>query len=78
MEAKKSRPSTSRCRIRSGCTPTTPASRAASRVTWPRSRKLTPFLSVLGVDRQGVRRHTFVGGNFLLAKHLDRYRDELA
>src|SRR5260370_34798237 len=36
-----------------------------------------PISSVLGVDRQGVRRHSFVGGNFLLAKTLNQYRDEL-
>jgi hypothetical protein len=37
----------------------------------------SPISSVLGVDRQGVRRHSFVGGNFLLAKTLNQYRDEL-
>ena len=37
----------------------------------------SPISSVLGVDRQGVRRHSFAGGNFLLANTLNRYRDEL-
>ena len=44
----------------------------------PEIHEASPISSVLGVDRQGVRRHTFVGGNFLLQKILDQYRDELS
>ena len=43
----------------------------------PEIHEATPISSVLGVDRQGARRHTFVGGNFLLANILNQYRDEL-
>jgi hypothetical protein len=34
--------------------------------------------SVLGVDRVGARQHTFTGGNFLLARMLDQYRNDLS
>ncbi len=44
----------------------------------PEIHEASPISSVLGVDRQGVRRHTFVGGNFLLQKILNQYRDELS
>jgi hypothetical protein len=44
----------------------------------PEVRELTPITAVLGVERLGVRRHTFVGGNFLLINMLDRYRDDLS
>jgi hypothetical protein len=37
----------------------------------------TPIASVLGAPRQGLARHTFVGGNFFVQRMLDRYRDEL-
>ncbi len=43
----------------------------------PEIHEASPISSVLGVQRTGVRRHTFVGGNFLLIGMLDRYRDEL-
>lgn len=38
----------------------------------------TQIASVLGPDRTGARQHTFVGGNFLLAKMLEQYRGELS
>ena len=44
----------------------------------PEIHEPTQIASVLGIDRQGARRHTFVGGNFLLAKILDRNRTELS
>jgi hypothetical protein len=37
----------------------------------------TPIASVLGVPRQGLARHTFVGGNFFVLRMLNRYRGEL-
>ena len=43
----------------------------------PEIHEATPISSVLGVDREGARRHTFVGGNFLHANILNQYRDEL-
>lgn len=33
--------------------------------------------SVLGEQREGLSRHLFVGGNFLVLRMLDRYRDDL-
>ncbi len=44
----------------------------------PEIHEASPIASVLGIDRQGVRRHTFVGGNFLLQEILNQYRDELS
>jgi hypothetical protein len=44
----------------------------------PEIHEPTQIASVLGIDRQGARRHTFVGGNFLLAKILDQNRTDLA
>jgi hypothetical protein len=44
----------------------------------PEIHEASPMSSILGVDRQGVRRHTFVGGNFLLTNILNQYRDELS
>lgn len=37
----------------------------------------TPIASVLGLPRQGLARHTFVGGNFFMLRMLNRYRGEL-
>jgi hypothetical protein len=36
-----------------------------------------PLTQVLGQPREGVSRHTFLGGNFFMMKMLDRYRAEL-
>ena len=44
----------------------------------PEIHEATAISSILGVDRQGVRRHTFVGSNFLLTNILNQYRDELS
>jgi hypothetical protein len=43
----------------------------------PEIHEPTPISSVLGVDRTGVRQHTFVGSNFLLQQILDKHRAEL-
>jgi hypothetical protein len=43
----------------------------------PEVRQPTPIASVLGEERAGVRRHTFIGGNFLMLRMLNRYRDAL-
>jgi hypothetical protein len=37
-----------------------------------------PIAAVLGVLRQGVRQHTFVGANFFVLKMLNRYRADLS
>ena len=37
----------------------------------------TPIASVLGEPREGLSRHTFLGGNFFMLRMLNRYRDEL-
>src|SRR5258708_32684560 len=36
-----------------------------------------PITAVLGVLRQGVRQHTFVGANFFVLRGLNRYRADL-
>jgi hypothetical protein len=36
-----------------------------------------PIAAVLGVDRLGMKRHVFVGGNFFMQRVLNNYRDEL-
>jgi hypothetical protein len=41
-------------------------------------REPVRIASVLGEPREGVARHTFRGGNFLIPGMLNRYRDELA
>jgi hypothetical protein len=43
----------------------------------PVVREEVALTRVLGVARQGVSRHTFVGGNFFMLRMLNRYRDEL-
>jgi hypothetical protein len=37
----------------------------------------TPIVSVLGEPREGLSRHTFLGGNFFMLRMLNRYRDDL-
>ncbi len=37
----------------------------------------TPIASVLGAPREGMSRHTFVGGNFFMLRMLNRYRNDL-
>ena len=37
----------------------------------------TPITSVLGEPREGLARHTFLGGNFFMLRMLNRYRGEL-
>ena len=44
----------------------------------PEINEPAQIASVLGVERTGVRQHTFVGGNFLLERILNQYRSELA
>jgi hypothetical protein len=44
----------------------------------PEIRESAQIASVLGVERTGVRQHTFVGGNFLLTRMLNQYGKELS
>ncbi|HNM47225.1 MAG TPA: hypothetical protein PKH51_09430, partial [Candidatus Sumerlaeota bacterium] len=37
-----------------------------------------PAASTFGVPRPGVRRHTFVGGNFFMQRILNKYRNDLS
>lgn len=37
-----------------------------------------PITAVLGIDREGVSRHSFLGGNFFMQRMLNRFRQELA
>ena len=43
----------------------------------PEVAQPTRIASVLGEQRMGVRRHTFLGGNFFMMRMLNRYRNEL-
>jgi hypothetical protein len=43
----------------------------------PAASEPTPIASVLGDPRPGMSRHTFVGGNFLLLRMLNRWRSDL-
>ena len=43
----------------------------------PEIAQPTRMASVLGEERMGVRRHTFLGGNFFMLRMLNRYRNEL-
>jgi len=44
----------------------------------PKVNEQTPIAKVLGVPREGLRRHVFVGGDFFMQNMLNRYRDELS
>ena len=44
----------------------------------PEVDQKTPIAKVLGVPREGLHQHVFVGGNFLLQNMLNRYRDDLS
>jgi hypothetical protein len=44
----------------------------------PEVRQAMPITAVLGVPRQGLHQHTFIGGNFFMLQMLNKYRDELA
>ena len=43
----------------------------------PVVRENVPIANVLGVPREGVSRHVFLGGNFFMQRMLNRYRDDL-
>jgi hypothetical protein len=44
----------------------------------PRYEQPTRISSVLGDLREGLSRHTFIGGNFFMLRMLNRFRNELA
>jgi hypothetical protein len=43
----------------------------------PQVAEPTPIASVLGEPREGLSRHTFLGGNFFMLRMLNRYRADL-
>ena len=43
----------------------------------PRYEQPTRIASVLGDLREGLSRHTFIGGNFFMLRMLNRFRNEL-
>lgn len=43
----------------------------------PAVKQPTPIARVLGVPREGLHQHLFIGGNFLLQRMLNRYRGPL-
>jgi hypothetical protein len=43
----------------------------------PPVAEATPIASVLGEPREGLNRHTFLGGNFFMLRILNRYRNDL-
>jgi hypothetical protein len=43
----------------------------------PPVAEATPIASVLGEPREGLSRHTFLGGNFFMLRILNRYRQDL-
>jgi hypothetical protein len=44
----------------------------------PQVQEPAPIAAVLGIERQGVRQHVFVGGNFFMQRLLNNYRNELS
>ncbi|HLH02641.1 MAG TPA: hypothetical protein VKX25_07720 [Bryobacteraceae bacterium] len=44
----------------------------------PEVKEPVPIAHVLGIPRQGLHQHVFVGGDFFLQGMLNRYRDELS
>ncbi len=53
-------------------------SRSCQSCHMPAVRGQAPIAAVLGVLREEVSRHLFLGGNFLMQRMLNRYRHELA
>lgn len=43
----------------------------------PEVKEMVPIAKVLGVPRQGLHRHVFVGDNFFMQNMLNQYRDDL-
>jgi hypothetical protein len=44
----------------------------------PAIKEEVPITRVLGVPREGARRHVFIAGNFFMLRMLNRFRDELS
>jgi hypothetical protein len=44
----------------------------------PEVKEAVPIAKVLGVPRQGLHQHVFVGADFFMQKVLNRYRDDLS
>ena len=54
-----------------------PEQRSCQSCHMPDVQEATRISSVLGAQRDGLSRHVFVGGNFLVLRMLNRFRDEL-
>ena len=55
----------------------TPRQRSCQSCHMPAVTDRRAIASVLGDTRDGLARHTFLGGNFFMLRMLNRYRDEL-
>jgi hypothetical protein len=55
-----------------------PAQRSCQGCHMPQVSEPAPVSAVFGPERVGMRRHTFVGGNFLMQNMLNRYRNDLS
>ena len=53
------------------------AERSCQDCHMPAVTEPTPIASVLGEPREGLSRHTFLGGNFFILRMLNRYRQDL-
>jgi len=53
------------------------AERSCQACHMPPVERATPIAAVLGEPREGLARHTFVGGNVFMLRMLNRYREEL-
>jgi hypothetical protein len=53
------------------------AERSCQSCHMPEVAEATPISSVLGESREGLSRHTFLGGNFFMLRMLNRHRTEL-
>jgi hypothetical protein len=53
------------------------ATRSCQDCHMPAVAEPTPIASVLGEPREGLSRHTFLGGNAFMLRMLNRYRDDL-
>lgn len=53
-------------------------SRSCQSCHMPEVEEPAPIASVLGVKREGVHQHVFVGGNFFMQDMLNRYRTDLS
>jgi len=73
LAARRSAPFRSKCLTWNGCTATIRARAPANRVICRKVHGQVSISAVLGVPREGMRRHTFVAANFFMLKMLNLY-----